>query len=166
MIIKQTIIGRSSGKPFEAVYRDIDSVEEVKGLKIKAARAYCFLGDKIVIVFEEGKNYWNYPGGGLEPDETLEDGIRREVREESNMRIVEMRPLGLQEVHLDTGLERYVRFACIVEPIGDFVSDPGKEVLRIDALDPEKAYELADKHWGKIGRHMLERAIEYRNSLK
>jgi nucleoside triphosphatase len=36
---------------------------------------------------------WGLPGGGLEPGETLEEGLRREVREELGLEIAELEPL-------------------------------------------------------------------------
>lgn len=41
------------------------------------------------------KGYWSLPGGVLETGELLEDGIRREVLEETGLRI---QPLGVIEI--------------------------------------------------------------------
>ncbi|EHJ9977312.1 NUDIX domain-containing protein [Vibrio parahaemolyticus] len=37
--------------------------------------------------FKEGRNYWVFPGGGVEPEERLEQAIVREVLEETSLRI-------------------------------------------------------------------------------
>ena len=37
--------------------------------------------------FKEGRNYWVFPGGGVEPEELLEQAIVREVFEETCLRI-------------------------------------------------------------------------------
>ncbi|ELA7338414.1 TPA: NUDIX domain-containing protein [Vibrio parahaemolyticus] len=37
--------------------------------------------------FKEGRNYWFFPGGGVEPEELLEQAIVREVFEETSLRI-------------------------------------------------------------------------------
>ncbi|WP_422636266.1 NUDIX domain-containing protein [Vibrio harveyi] len=37
--------------------------------------------------FKEGRDYWVFPGGGVEPEEQLEQAIVREVFEETSLRI-------------------------------------------------------------------------------
>ncbi|ELB2137382.1 NUDIX domain-containing protein [Vibrio parahaemolyticus] len=37
--------------------------------------------------FKEGRNYWVFPGGGVEAEELLEQAIVREVFEETSLRI-------------------------------------------------------------------------------
>ncbi|MGA3044907.1 MAG: NUDIX hydrolase [Bryobacteraceae bacterium] len=68
--------------------------------------ALIFNRDKILLV-ERGKQplkgYWSLPGGVLEAGETLEQGIVREVREETGL---EVRPLKVLEI-----FERIVRDA-------------------------------------------------------
>ena len=60
--------------------------------------ALIFDGDAILLV-ERGreplKGYWSLPGGVLEIGESLKDGIRREVREETGL---EVEPLEIVEV--------------------------------------------------------------------
>lgn len=50
----------------------------------------------------EGRLMWQFPGGTVEPGETLEDAAKREVSEETGLSVGELRLLG-QRVHPDTG---------------------------------------------------------------
>jgi NAD+ diphosphatase len=43
-----------------------------------------------------GERYWNLLGGGVEPGETLEDCLVREVMEEGCVRVVQSRYIGCQ----------------------------------------------------------------------
>jgi 8-oxo-dGTP pyrophosphatase MutT (NUDIX family) len=45
---------------------------------------------------ESGRSYWILPGGGIEPGETEEDCVRREMKEETNLD-VQVRALLLDE---------------------------------------------------------------------
>ena len=66
--------------------------------------ALIFNRDKILLV-ERGKEplkgYWSLPGGALETGETLEEGIVREVREETGL---EVKPVKVLEI-----FERIIR---------------------------------------------------------
>lgn len=60
--------------------------------------ALIFKRDRILMAQrgkEPLKGWWSLPGGALEVGESLADGIRREVREETGL---EIRPLGVLEI--------------------------------------------------------------------
>jgi 8-oxo-dGTP pyrophosphatase MutT (NUDIX family) len=54
------------------------------------ASAVLLKGDCILMVriSDRGRTWWCLPGGTIEPDETPEDTIVRELREELNLRVV------------------------------------------------------------------------------
>lgn len=166
MEIKSTLKSRLSGI-VPVVYRDIESTEELGNRVVHGVHALCFAGDKIVIVYSEAKGYWTPPGGGVEPGETVENAIVREVLEETNMRVLKQRVIGYQEISEPHRLTTQVRSVCIVEPIGPFVADAdasdGEGVTEIKLIDPKDVKQYFD--WGEIGEHVLARAIELKNSL-
>ncbi|MBU0531308.1 MAG: NUDIX domain-containing protein [Candidatus Uhrbacteria bacterium] len=57
---------------------------------IKRIRAVSILIDqnKVLLIFRkfEGKEYYTFPGGGLEPNETIEQAVLRELFEETTLR--------------------------------------------------------------------------------
>ena len=65
------------------------------------AYGICFTGTGMIVLGAceaGGEQYWNLLGGGVEPGETLEDCLVREVREEGCARVIESRYIGCQRV--------------------------------------------------------------------
>jgi ADP-ribose pyrophosphatase YjhB (NUDIX family) len=163
MEIKSTISWR--GKNHDLVYRDIDSIDELENRKVSAVHAWCFCGDKIVIVYAKKKDIWTPPGGGVEDGENCIDAMIREVREETNMKVLKWRFVGYQDVYEPGNISTQVRFVCIVEPYGDFVEDPDEgditEIRLIGAKDFNRQYF----NWGEIGDHITKRALEMKAKM-
>lgn len=160
MEIKSTLIHHGQTIPF--VYRDIDSPDELNGGKVKGIHAYCFCRDKLVVVYAEEKKSWGPPGGAVEPGETVEEAVVREVLEETNMRVLKQKVFGYLEA-FEPERTLQTRSVCIVEPIGEFVSDPDGDVTEIKLIDPKDINNYFD--WGKNGERQLDRALMLKETL-
>jgi ADP-ribose pyrophosphatase YjhB (NUDIX family) len=58
-----------------------------------AAAAFILAGEELMLcvrAHEPGQGLWDVPGGFIEFDETIEDGLRREIREELNIELAEL----------------------------------------------------------------------------
>jgi hypothetical protein len=55
---------------------------------------------------------------------------------------------------------------CLVEPNGDFKTDPAGEVTEIKLIEPSAIISLADSHWGEMANRMLERATDLKNQIE
>jgi 8-oxo-dGTP pyrophosphatase MutT (NUDIX family) len=167
MEIKSTLTNRA-GQVLDVVYRDLESLDELgdKEKDISGVTGFCFCGEKMVVVYSAKKNYWGHPGGAREADETIDEALIREIREETNMRITTHHIIGYQEVFEPEKVVAQTRHLCIVEPIGPFVADPDDgEVTEIKLIDPADLKKYVD--WGKVGEHILKRAMEIKiNILK
>ncbi len=161
MEIKSQFKSRN-GEMIDYVYREgSDPIEGLEGKILQAVHGFCFYGDKLVVVYAGDKGYWTFPGGGIEPGETWQEATVREVKEESNMKVLHQELIGYIDVYEKDRIIRQTRSLCIVEPYGDFVSDPDVDITEIKLVDP-KDYGQYVK-WGEIGDHIVKRALEIRS---
>jgi len=158
MEIKSTLTNRF-GQVLNVTYRDVDSELDFKDKKISGVHAYCFYKDKLVVVYSDSKGYWTPPGGKVEEGEDARGAVRREVQEETNMKVLKQRFIGYQDISEPEGIISQTRSVCIVEPYGDFVADPdGGEITKIELIDPKDYKKYFD--WGEIGDHIMERVLQ------
>lgn len=150
----------NSDDKFVFEYQDADSFDHLEYEKCKQVYGVCFCNGKLVIGYGGHKKDWGLIGGTIEKGETFEEALRREIKEESNMEILDLKPIGYQKV-INLKDESYIyqlRYACMVEPIGPFESDPTGMVTEIKLIDPEEYKKYFD--WGQIGERLISRARE------
>jgi ADP-ribose pyrophosphatase YjhB (NUDIX family) len=152
------------GEELKLLYRDINSASELEGSAVSGVHAYCFAQDKLVLVYSPKKG-WTPAGGSVEMGETPEEAVIREVREETNMKVLKQAFLGYQDIVEPNGKAvTQTRSVCIVEPYGDFVSDPDGDITEIKLIEPAEYKEYFD--WGIIGDHLMKRALELKAVLE
>ncbi len=153
-----------AGQVLDVVYNDVDGVDDLLGKHIGGVHAYCFCGDKLVVVYSHKKNRWTPPGGGVEAGEDVETAVCREVQEEANMKVLKQQLIGCQDVSKPAGVFSQTRSVCIVEPYGPFVSDPDGDITKIALIDPKNYKQYFD--WGEIGDHLMKRALIIKSLLR
>ena len=52
-----------------------------------AVSALIFDGERVLLAHRRDSDWWNLPGGGMEIGETVDEAIRREVREETGLEV-------------------------------------------------------------------------------
>jgi len=146
------------GRIYKVTYNDGVSKDVVIG---GGVHCYCFYKDKLILVGYSNSDSWTPPGGGIEKGETYEEAAIREIKEESNMKVLWMECIGYQDVEVVNNKnikERQYRMVCVVEPYGDFESDPDEDISEIKLIDP-KDYKKYIK-WGEIGDYLITRAMK------
>ena len=161
MEMKSTITNRS-GQTLDVIYSESDPLVDLDDKILQGVHAFCFCGDKMVLV-KHPKSGWMPPGGSIESGETYEQAVIREVKEETNMRVIYQKLIGFQDVYEPERIIRQTRNFCIVEPFGDFTSDPAGEIMEIKFIDPKEYKDYFN--WEKIGDRIMELALTYKNTL-
>ena len=160
MELKSTLINRA-GQKLDIVYREGDPMIDLKGKILQGVHALCFCGEKLVLV-HHSKSGWMPPGGGIEPGESYKEAVVREIKEETNMKVLYQELIGHQDIYEPDRIVRQTRSFCIVEPIGTFKEDPDGEITEIKLIDPKDYKQYFD--WGEIGERIMQRALELRET--
>ncbi len=164
MKITEEYIGNAGVKTiFE--YEDLDSFEHLRSEKVKQVYAVCFVGDKMIVVHKVINDSWSLIGGTIDAGETFEEALTREIKEEGNLKLLSMTPIGLQKAtNTETGIIDYqLRYFCTAEPYGPFEKDPDGGIDRVEFIDPKDYKKYFD--WGEIGERIIERALEIHPSV-
>lgn len=157
MIIKSTYTNKS-GQTVEQVYFDGDDlIGNLDERDYGGCHAFCFCDDKLVLV-NHPKQGWFPPGGGMEEGETFVQTTEREVKEETNMKVLHQELIGYSIFTMPNKVIKQTRSMCIVEPYGEFVSDPDGEIMEIKLIDPSEFKE--NFGWGETGDRIMERALK------
>lgn len=103
---------------------------------------------------DSGRSYWLFPGGGIEPGETEEECVKREMKEETNLEVQVVSLLLDEQVGPEdpgfSQLKNYKTYYC--EPLAGEASpgiEPEPEAAGRCSIVEVKWYDLRDETtWG------------------
>ena len=132
-----------------------------------SVRGILITEDQIAMVHSRKYHYYKFPGGGVKPGESQIDTLRREVEEESGIRILpeSIREYGMVPRKEKQGDDVLVQdnyyYLCAGEPkLGSQHLDPYEEAegYTLEYVTPEYAIRV-NRHadHGPINQNMLER---------
>ena len=147
-------------------YYEADSIKHLPKEQLSQVQIMAFHKDRLLIVNNITKPGMYGPvGGGIEPGETPEECLPRELQEESNMRVIKSRLIGYQRCislsHPEKPTDYQLRYFARVEPIGPFTPDcdPDGDVTELLEIDPKDYKKYFD--WGEIGDAIVDRALGF-----
>jgi len=164
MQIKSTYTSSDGRKIDYIYYEGIPATKDLENKKLNVVQMFCFCGDKFVLVYEKKRNRWTPPGGSIELGEKYEDAVVREIKEETNMKVLHQELIGFCDFYEPTGITRTTRSFCSVEPYGLFVSDPDGDITEIKLIDPKDYKQYFD--WQSIGDRIMKKAVELNKKSK
>lgn len=107
---------------------------------------------------EPGKGLWDLPGGFVDPGETAEEALAREIREEVDLKVTAMRYLGSWPNVYEYGGVRYrtldFGFACGADGV-EQVRPAESEVEQVLLLEPADV-DIGRFAFGSVGRIAAE----------
>ena len=166
MTFNSTVTSKRDGVIWTLTYEELDSFDSIRHLPVGAAGALCFCNNQLVLVYAQKRNSWEMPGGGREEGETFEECITREIKEESNMKVLTLVPLGYETyTNTVTNEINYVlRYAAVVEPYGPFESDPAdNEITEIKLIDPKDYKQYFN--WQERSDAIMNKALKVLNVI-
>ncbi len=165
MIYNDIYKSKRTGITWDVKYEEMDSFDSLKNVSIGAGGAFCFYNNKLVLVYAKKRDSWEIPGGGREEGESFEECVTREIKEESNMRVLGLIPLGYDTYSSkETSEINYVlRYAARVEPFGDFKGDGAVdgEITEMKLINPSNYKKYFD--WHERGDAMMNKALSVLN---
>lgn len=117
-----------------------------------SARAIIIKDGKIAMVYSKKYNYYKFPGGGIEADESMEDALIREVLEETGLCVIENSIQEYGQVHrVQKGTkedifiqDNYYFLCCVKENLEQQNLDryEADEGFTLEFLNPQLAIDV------------------------
>ena len=127
---------------------------------VTQVQAVLFVTKDQIVIYKDIDGYYGLPGGSIEPGESLEQALRREVKEESACEIMDFGPLGFMKNTKKPGnsVSYQVRYWAQVKLLDEPVHDPCGTAISREVVSLEEAAEKLK--WGERGKILLKVGLE------
>ncbi|UZE93700.1 MAG: NUDIX domain-containing protein [Candidatus Pacearchaeota archaeon] len=144
---------------FELTWHDLTDFSKIK--PISQVYGVCFSKEGKICIIKNPRKHWGLPGGKPEKGENFDQTLKREVKEEADIEIKDITPLGYQKVyHKDTKKTFYqLRYAAIISKIKPQTIDPSeKRIPKRKFIKPKDFLKYCP--WGPIGKKIIKKAVK------
>lgn len=157
--ISQTFV--IDGKEVTFTWIDLANPEDLtKYSPITQAYAVCYNHKgEALILDQKGDKSWTLPGGTVEPGETTIQTLEREVMEEADIAITNIKLLGVQEVKSARPLQYQCRYLVKIKDLLPQTIDPAKGRIHERKFIPASQINAYLK-WGRTGQTIFDKAEE------
>ncbi|HEU5475824.1 MAG TPA: NUDIX hydrolase [Actinophytocola sp.] len=97
--------------------------------------------DRVLVIRRRDNNKWEPPGGVLELNETFDEGVRREVLEETGVTVTVDRLTGVYK-NMNRGIVALV-FRCSADHLNAVITSESAEVRWMSRAEVEEAMDAA-----------------------
>lgn len=125
----------------------------MKRIDVVSAIVHDADGNLLIVKNVKGDSfYWGLPGGAVEPGETLEQAVVREVQEETGLTVSTTGLSSLREAFFEEPQHHvlFVTFFAEAEGVELCICDPDHEIADVRWVDADTAKDLMGEWYGQL----------------
>lgn len=135
-----------------------DSTDFSKLKPVTQVYGICFDDKGRILIINMGKD-WLLPGGHPKKGEKFEETLRREVIEEGDVELEDIRPLGYQKIWIKKKAIYQLRYFARISKVKKQTVDPAiGKILERKFIKPSEFLKYCP--WGKIGKEIIRLAVK------
>ena len=135
-------------------------------LPVTAVKIYVFQDNELLLTNIDTRG-WDLPGGHIEPDETPEEAIARELHEETGMQVKHPRLIGYLKITNEKENERnrkYPKVSCILVYKGYEATVDGNHSFQLEASEskfiPIDQLSQVHHNWNDAKAYVVDYAFK------